>query len=138
MDSIKIFEFLNSNPVFYLATTEGNQPRVRAMLLYRADTAGILFHLGKNKEVHQQLQANPKVELCFHNASDGIQIRVAGEVFLDESLELKKEIVARHDFLKPMIEKAGYEALGVYRMTGGIASTWSMATIGAPKTYVRL
>jgi pyridoxamine 5'-phosphate oxidase len=134
----EIFNFLNRNPVFYLATLEGTQPRVRAMLLYRADADGIVFHTGPHKEMHGQIQANPDVELCFYNADEGIQIRVSGKAYLDEDLRLKKEMVEKHDFLKPMIAKSGYEALAVYRIKEGTASLWSMADISAPKRFVQL
>ncbi len=138
MDAAGICEFLNANPVFFLATQDGQQPRVRGMLLYRADRESIIFHLSKNKEVHRQIQANPKVELCFYDSKEGIQIRVAGEAYLDESLDLKKEILAKHDFLKPLVEKNGFETFAVYRVKGGVATLWSMAAIGAPKEYIQL
>lgn len=138
MNREEIFNFLNHNPVFYLATVEGNQPRVRAMLLFRADADGIVFHTGAYKEMHGQIQANPEVELCFYNAVEGIQIRATGKAYLDEDLQLKKEIVEKHDFLKPMIAKAGFEALAVYRIKEGTASLWSKADIGAPKRFVQL
>ncbi len=138
MNREEIFDFLNHNPVFYLATVEGIQPRVRAMLLYRADADGIVFHMGTHKEMHGQIQANPAVELCFYNAGEGIQIRVSGKAFLDEDNQLKKEMVEKHDFLKPLIAKGGYEALAVYRIKEGVASLWSMADISAPKRFVQL
>lgn len=138
MTKEQILEFLNQNPVFYLATTEGNQPRVRAMLMARADSSGILFHVGKNKDLYRQLEANPAVELCYYNAADGIQVRVTGTARREENIELKKEIVEKHDFLKPMVEKAGYDFLALYRLAGGTATVWKMSEIAAPKTFITL
>jgi pyridoxamine 5'-phosphate oxidase len=138
MNREEIFNFLNRNPVFYLATLEGTQPRVRAMLLYRADAEGIVFHTGTHKEMHGQIQANPAVELCFYNPDERIQIRVSGKAYLDGDFQLKKEMVEKHDFLKPLIAKAGFEALAVYRIKEGVALLWSLADIGAPKCFVQL
>ncbi len=138
MNQEEIFAYLNRNPVFYLATAEGAQPRVRAMLLYRADEEGILFHTGTHKDMCQQMQANPCVELCFYNPEEKIQIRVTGQAFWDGNLKLKEEIVEKHDFLKPMIAQAGYEALAVFRIKNGVATKWTMADIGAPKRFVQL
>ena len=67
MNKNEIFQFLNSNLVFHLATVEGGQPRVRGMWLYRADENGLIFHTGKDKDLHRQLTANPNVEMSFNN-----------------------------------------------------------------------
>src|SRR3989338_7370823 len=128
MNKSDIFGFLNSNPAFHLATVEGNKPHVRGMLLYRADENGILFHTGKTKDIHRQLTENSNVEMCFSN----------GNFELIEDLELKKEIVEKHEFLKPWIEQMGYEPLAVYRMKNGITTIWTMKTNFAPKEFVEL
>jgi len=125
MNKDEILDFMNGNPVFYLATAEGNKPHVRGMLLYRADGKGILFHTGKMKDLHRQLTANPQVELCFTNGNF-------------EDLDLKKEIVQKREFLKPFVEQAGYEPLAVYRMEKGVATIWTMKTNLAPKEVVEL
>ena len=67
MNKTEIIAFLNANPVFHLATVEGNKPRVRAMYLYQADENVILFHTGKMKDLHKQLTANPNVEMSCNN-----------------------------------------------------------------------
>jgi pyridoxamine 5'-phosphate oxidase len=140
MTKNEILNFLNANPVFHLATVEGNKPHVRGLLLYRADESGIFFHTGKTKDVHRQLTANPNVEMCFNNGKfqDLIQIRVSGTVELEEDLELKKEIVQKREFLKPWIERDGYGLLVVYRMKKGMATVWSMETNFAPKEFIEL
>ncbi|MCL5024140.1 MAG: pyridoxamine 5'-phosphate oxidase family protein [Nitrospirae bacterium] len=140
MNKSELFEFLNANPIFHLATVEGNKPRVRGMMMYRADENGILFHTGKGKDLHRQLSANPQVEMCFNNGKfeDLIQIRVSGRVELVEDLNLKKEIVEKRAFLKPWVEQMGYEPLAVYRMKNGVAALWTMKTNFAPKEYVML
>ncbi len=43
MQKEKIFEIMNQNPVLFLATTEGDEPRVRGMMLYKADESGIVW-----------------------------------------------------------------------------------------------
>jgi pyridoxamine 5'-phosphate oxidase len=140
MNKSEILAFLNANPVFHLATLDGDRPRVRGMLLYRADEEGILFHTGKMRDLHGQLAANPRVELSFNNGSDEdlVQVRISGTVELVEDLELKKEIVRNRDFLKPFVEQAGYDSLAVFRIKGGLASIWRMRTNLEPKKYVEL
>lgn len=140
MNKIEIFEFLNTNPEFHLATVAGNKPHVRGILLYRADENGIIFHTGKMKDLHKQLIENPHVEMCFNNGNfeNLIQIRVSGTVELIEDIELKKEIVHRREFLKPWVEQMGYEFLAVYRMKNGVATIWSITTNFAPKEFIEL
>ena len=84
MNKDEILDFLNSNPVFHLATIEGDKPRVRGMLMYRADENGIVFHTGKMRDLHKQLTENPNVEMSFNNGSDKdlIQVRISGTVEL--------------------------------------------------------
>ncbi|MBI5641130.1 MAG: pyridoxamine 5'-phosphate oxidase family protein [Nitrospirae bacterium] len=140
MNKKEIFEFLNANPVFHLATVEGDRPRVRGMLMYKADENGIVFHTGKMRDLHKQLAENPKVEMSFNNGSDEdlIQIRVSGAVELVEDLELKKEIVQEREFLKPFVQQMGYEPLAVYRLKNGTASIWALKKNLAPKELVKL
>jgi pyridoxamine 5'-phosphate oxidase len=140
MNKSEVLAFMNANPVFHLATLDGDKPRVRGMLLYRADEKGILFHTGKMRDLYKQLTANPRVELSFNNGSaeDLIQIRVSGTVELVEDLELKKEIVQSRDFLKPFVDREGYDPLAVYGINNGVASIWRMQTNLAPKKYVEL
>lgn len=140
MNKNEILEFLNANPVFHLATIEGNKPHVRGLLLYKADENGIVFHTGKMKELHKQLTENPQVEMCFNNGKfeNLIQIRVQGSVELVEDLEQKKEIVQKREFMKPWVEKMGYDFLAVYNLKKGTAAVWTMATNFAPKELVEL
>lgn len=140
MDKNKIFEILNANPVFHLATVEGNKPHVRGLLLYKADENGIIFHTGKMKDLHKQLTQNPQVEMCFNNGNfeNLVQIRVSGTVELIEDLELKREIVQKREFLKPWVSQMGYDFLAVYNLKKGIATVWSMETNFAPKEFIEL
>ena len=138
MDKKDILEFINSCKIFHLATVEGDKPHVRAMMLYRADEKGIIFHTGKTKDLNKQLCANPKVELCFNNFQKNIQIRVVGFVVPVESLELKKEIVSKREFLKPWIEEFGFELFAVYCVKSATATIWTFETNFAPKSYIEL
>ncbi|RJR18156.1 MAG: pyridoxamine 5'-phosphate oxidase family protein [Nitrospiraceae bacterium] len=140
MNKNEILAFLNANPIFHLATVEGDKPHVRGLLLYRADESGILFHTGKNKDLHKQLSANPNVEMSFNNGKfEGLtQVRISGTVELVEDPDLKKEVVLARDFMKPWVEKWGYDFLAIYRMKKGSATVWTMGTNFAPKEFIEL
>ncbi|MCX6000860.1 MAG: pyridoxamine 5'-phosphate oxidase family protein [Chloroflexi bacterium] len=138
MNKSDLLALINANPACHLATVEGSTPHVRGILLYRADENGLVFHTGTNKDLHKQLSRNPKVELCFNDYQKSMQVRVSGSVELVPDMDLKKEIVAKRDFLKPWVQERGYEFLAVYRLRKGRATTWTMETNFAPKTYVEL
>jgi len=140
MNKTEIMGFLNANPIFHLATIEGDKPHVRGMYLYQADENGILFHTGKMKDLHKQLIVNPNVEMSFNNGKfeNLIQVRISGTVELVEDIGLKKEIVEKRPFLKPWVERDGFGSLAVYRIRKGMAVVWSMNANFAPKEPVEL
>jgi pyridoxamine 5'-phosphate oxidase len=138
MTKEEILEFATKNPVCCLATIDGNQPRVRTIMLYKADEDGIIFCTGRDKAVHKQLQANPAAELCFYNAEQGLQVRIEGVVEMLDDLELKKKIVEAFPFLKPWVESQGYEVMICYRLNNARAVTWTMETNFDPKKYIQL
>ncbi|ABN53834.1 MAG TPA: pyridoxamine 5'-phosphate oxidase family protein [Hungateiclostridium thermocellum] len=144
MDKNEIFNLINQNPVFFLATTDGDQPRVRGMLLYRADESGIIFHTGAMKDLYTQVTKNNKVELCFYGPNKGIQIRVRGELEIVDDNNLKDEIVQHpsRQFLKPWRDQLDartfYKQFVVFRLKNGIAVKWTMEDNFAPKTEIQL
>ena len=138
MTKEEILEFINKSPVFSLATTEGNQPHVRIIMLYRADENGIIFCTGRDKDVNKQLLKNPAVEMCFYNHDEGRQVRIEGTVEMLDDLELKMQIVEQFTFLKPWVESEGYEILIPFCLKNGKATTWTMETNFDPKQYIQL
>ena len=138
MNKAEILAFMNETHHCYLATVEGNRPRVRAMALFRADEDGIIIQTNNYKDVYKQISANPNVELCFHNDKRGMQVRVSGTFELLDDLEKKKEAVAERPILKKAVEKAGYEAIVLYILKKGVAYAWTPATNFDPKNYIQL
>jgi len=138
MTKEEILEFATKNPVCSLATIDGNQPRVRTIMLYKADENGIIFCTGRDKAVHKQLQANPAAELCFYNSEQGLQVRIEGTVEMLDDLELKKQVVEAFSFLKPWVESQGYEVMICYCLKNARAVTWTMETNFEPKQYIQL
>ena len=138
MDKSGILAFLNANRTCHLATLEGDKPHVRAIGIHKANEDGIIFQSYTIKDIHKQLCENPKVELCFNNYKDSIQIRVSGAVEFVEDKALKDEVIAKRPFLKPLVEKEGYDIVTIYRLRKGIATVWTSETNFAPKTYIEL
>ena len=138
MTKEEIFEFLKENHLCFMATVDGNKPRVRAMDTYRADDDGIIYYTNKNKDVYKQIAANPEVEICYHDAKKSTIVRVSGRMESLEDLELKKEIIETLPFLKEIYSKENYASMAVCRLRNGKAYVFTMKDMGASKTYVDL
>jgi len=134
----EIFQLMNENPVLHLATVDGDQPRVRGMLLFRADEEGIIFHTASTKDVFAQIQKNPKVELCFQG--NGSQIRVTGVLELIEDVALREEIYNHptRTFLQAWTENGIDDLLQVFILKNGTAVEWAMDKNFDEKKYIKL
>ena len=96
----KVIKFLDEAQTYYLATVEGNQPRVRPFgtaLIYKDR---LYIQTGKIKPVSQQLKANPKAEICAF--MDGTWLRISGELIEDETREVKKLMLEKMPTLRHM------------------------------------
>ena len=138
MTKAEIIKFMNDNLACTLATAENNQPHLRGMMTYRADEDGIIFHTGNTKDLYSQIKNNPLVEVCFFNPQSNIQVRVKGKATIKDDLELKKEIVEARPFLKPWVEKMGYDLLVIIQIVDCVAHSWTFETNFSPKEYVDL
>ena len=96
----EVYEFLKACGTYYLATVEGDQPRVRPFGTIDIFEDKLYIQSGKVKDVSKEMQANPKVEIC---AFDGQKwIRVAGEVVRDDRVEPKKHMLDSYPNLQAL------------------------------------
>jgi len=128
-------KFANENPSSYLATVEGDQPRVCGMLMWVANETGFYYNTGAMKELYKQLQANPQVELCFFDPKTPNlkMMRVTGKVEFVDDLELKKKLVEARPFLAHMGLTPENPALILFRVPKGEIHFWTMDTNMEPK-----
>lgn len=96
----RVEQFLKDAEVYYLATVEGDQPRVRPFGTAHIFEDKLYIQTGKVKDVSRQIHANPKVEICaFHK---GEWLRVAGELAEDDRLEARESMLEAYPSLKSM------------------------------------
>ena len=93
----EVYEFLKKAGTYYLATVEGDQPRVRAFGTIDKFEGKLYIQTGKVKKVSQQMKANPKVEICAFN--EGEWVRIAGKAILDERIEPQESMLAAYPML---------------------------------------
>lgn len=130
MDLATMITFATEHPVCFLATVDGDQPRVRGWLFWFADETGFYFQTLAPKDVYEQLVANPKVEVCFFNGGDlstAQTMRVTGAVeFLDDPL-LRHRLIEQD---MPFLAAAGGAddpIHQIFRIGHGQAFIWGMA-----------
>lgn len=96
----EVYEFLKKCGTYYLATVEGDQPRVRPFGTVDVFEGRLYIQTGKVKDVSKQLQANPKAEICAF--ADGRWLRVAGRLVRDDRVEAKRHMLESYPSLKAM------------------------------------
>ena len=96
----RVCRFLDEAQTYYLATAEGDQPRVRPFGTALVFEGKLYIQTGKAKAVSRQLAANPMAVICaFHN---GQWLRVAGELVNDDRREPKAAMLEKMPALKAM------------------------------------
>ena len=96
----RVCQFLDEARTYYLATAEGDQPRVRPFGTALIFEGKLYIQTGKIKNVSKQLAANPKAEICaFQN---GQWIRISGELVNDDRREPKAAMLEKMPSLKAM------------------------------------
>jgi len=96
----EVYEFLKNCETYYLATVEGDQPRVRPFGTVDIFEGKLYIQTGKIKNVSKQIQANPKVEVCA--CAGGKWLRVSGKLVRDDRVEAKKHLLDKYPELQGM------------------------------------
>lgn len=96
----RVEQFLKDAETYYLATADGDQPRVRPFGTAHVFENKLYIQTGKVKDVSKQIHANPKVEICAFK--DGQWLRVAGTLVEDERLEAKQSMLDAYPMLQQM------------------------------------
>lgn len=97
----EVYEFLKKCGTYYLATAEGDQPRVRPFGTVDLFEDKLYIQTGKVKAVAQQMKANPKVEISAM-AQDGRWIRITAEAVLDDNIKAQEHMLDAYPNLKAM------------------------------------
>ena len=96
----RVEKFLKEAGVYYLATVEGDQPRVRPFGTVNIFDGKLYIQTGKVKEVSKQLHINPKAEICAFK--DGDWLRVSGELVADDRREARASMLDAYPDLRRM------------------------------------
>lgn len=126
----EVYDFIKDCGTYYLATTEGNQPRVRPFGTIDIFEDKLYIQTGKVKPTYAQLKANPLAEICCFK--DGSWLRLAGELIEDDRVEAKKHMLDEYPNLRAMYdEKDGNTAVFYFRNAKAVLASFS----AEPKTF---
>ena len=135
IDLNSCIDLTNNNNICYLATVEGDQPRVRALSFWFADESGFYFQTGAKKELVAQLKQNQKVEVCFFKSEGlaGKTLRISGLTEFLEDKSLKEKAINDRPYLKQFGLTADSPGLIIFRIAHGQAHFWTMESNLQPK-----
>ncbi|MCR5483910.1 MAG: pyridoxamine 5'-phosphate oxidase family protein [Bacilli bacterium] len=105
-------EFLKSAGVYYLATVDGDTPRVRPFGTAEIFEDKLYIQTGKSKDVYKQIEKNPNVEICAFK--DGKWIRVSGKLIPDDRVEAKKDMLDKNPTLRGMYNENDDNTIVLY------------------------
>lgn len=126
MSKEEVLSFVRENPACFIATMDGDQPRVRGFLAVLFNDGNIYFTTGTMKSVYDQLVKNPKVELCFPSRDFGKTLRISGKIEFVDDREKKEQLTNERDYLKPFRGKADDPRFILLRLSHGKARFWTI------------
>ena len=112
----EVQQFLKDCGMYFIATTEGDQPRVRPFGTAEIFEDHLYIQTGKGKDVYKQIQANPKVEICAFR--DNKWLRLSGELIEDDRVEAKKDMLDKNPDLRRMYDENDDKAATFYFKSG--------------------
>jgi pyridoxamine 5'-phosphate oxidase len=121
-------EFANQHPNCFVATIDGDRPRVRGLRMWHADESGFHFVSHPHKNIIRQLFINPNIEVCFYKQgdvhSDAEMLRISGRArFLnDEHLEWQR--VEGSDYEERWKEASKKQNMVIFKIIAGEAYIW--------------
>lgn len=126
MSREEVLAFVRENPACFIATMDGDQPRVRGFLAVLFNDGNIYFTTGTMKRVHDQLVKNPKVELCFASRDFRRTLRIAGQIEFIDDREKKQQLLNERDYLKSFGGKVDDPRFKLLRLSHGKAFFWTI------------
>ena len=112
----EVQKFLKECGVYYLATIDGDKPRVRPFGTAEIFDNHLYIQTGKKKDVFKQIEKNNRVELC--GFKDGRWIRVSGSLVLDDRVEAKKDMLDKNPGLRGMYNELDDNTAVLYFESG--------------------
>ena len=122
----EVRDYLHDCGIFYIATVDGDQPRVRPFGVAEVYNGKLYIQTGKKKNVFKQMMANTKFEITAVKPSGTEWIRISGKLVNDDSREAKVYVLNKNPDLKGMYS-ADDDNTAVLYITDGVAEFCSFS-----------
>lgn len=126
----EVYEFLKKAGTYYLATLDGNKPKVRPFGTIDVFDSNLTIQTGKVKDVSKQIHTNPSIEICAF--LEGKWIRLEAEAIEETRIEAQEHMLNEYPSLKNMY-KAGDGNTEIFKLVNCKATIYSFEE--APKVY---
>ena len=121
----RVYDFLKEAGTYYLATMDGDQPRVRPFGTVNIFEDKLYIQTGKGKSVAKQIAANPKVEICAMKGDEWI--RVAATLVEDDRVEAQESMLNSYPSLRAMYKTGSDGNTIVYYLKDAVATISSFS-----------
>ncbi|MBI4650231.1 pyridoxamine 5'-phosphate oxidase family protein [Candidatus Desantisbacteria bacterium] len=125
-----VLDFTSENPVCFISTIDGDQPRVRGFLTVSFNDGKFYFTTASTKNVYKNLVKNKKIELCYCSRDYSKMLRITGEIEIIDDREKKQKLLNERDYLKSFGGKADDPRFILLRLSHGTARFWTLANNG--------
>ncbi|MBR1864115.1 MAG: pyridoxamine 5'-phosphate oxidase family protein [Ruminococcus sp.] len=123
----RINEFLNEAGLFFLATVDGGQPKLRPLGLHFEMDGKVLFGVGDQKDVYKQMLAEPKVEIAAAKP-DGHWLRYTGKAVFETDPKYSEKALELSPGLRDIYNETTGNRLAVFSLTE--AEAYDIAVMG--------
>ena len=121
----EVRDYLKESGMFFIATIDGDKPRVRPFGVAEIYEDKLYIQTGKRKNAFKQIESNPNVEICAFNK--GTWIRIEGKLVLDDRVEVKKYMLDQNPELRSMYNENDDNTAVLY-FENGIATIYSFTS----------
>jgi uncharacterized pyridoxamine 5'-phosphate oxidase family protein len=116
----KITDYLNETKVFFLATVDGNQPKIRPLGAHLEADGKVLFGIGDFKDVYKQMQINPQVEIVACK-QDGHWLRYTGKAVFETDYKYAEAILNAAPQLRAIYNEETGNKMAVFHLENATA-----------------
>ena len=100
-DINEVYAFIKAQKTYYIATLDGDQPRVRPFGTIHIFEGKLYIQTGRKKPTSHQIEANPKIEIVAYDGAAS-WIRVAAEAVADDRIEAQESMLEEYPELRSM------------------------------------
>lgn len=126
----RIIDIIKETNIYYLATVDGDQPRVRPFGTVNVFEDKLYIQTGKVKDVYKQIKTSPKVELCATTKDCSKWVRLAGTLVEDDRFEARKSMLDAFPSLRAMYsEDDGNTVVFYFKDAKAVISSFTAAPV---------